>query len=259
MSPRRGWFHILRWLSIRSDFLFLPLALLEQDCAGDGHGAFGDGDGGEDTVGLHVQRDREPAGQRDFEEPEAEEVDDGGGDGVSRAVEGLHHDHEVSVAEVAVADDAQAGRAQGDDGGVVREQANDGGGEEDEDDADRAEEDHVVDAGAPHGLLGALGAACAKVLSDESCGGIAQAPRGQDYEDDDADADGVSGERGSAEDADDADQADPTGVGDGELKNAGEGDANQAQENVGLQANLAFQDAQALGAAHEAVELKFTP
>ena len=37
-------------------------------------------------------------------------VHDGGSDRVAGAVERLHHDHEVGVAEVAVADDAQTRR-----------------------------------------------------------------------------------------------------------------------------------------------------
>ena len=44
------------------------------------------------------RRDGQQVGQRNLQEPEAEEIDDGWRDGVSRAVEGLQHDHAVGVA-----------------------------------------------------------------------------------------------------------------------------------------------------------------
>ena len=174
--------------------------------------------------------DGQRVGQRNLNEPEAEEIHDGRGDGVACAVEGLQHDHAVGVADVAVADDAQARRGQRDDLRVLGEEAHDGLGEDDEEDADAAEEKHVVEAGAPDRFFGAFGLFGAEVLADEGGGGVAESPGRQKDEDDDADGDGVAGECGGAEDADDADQADPAGVGDGELQDAGERDAEQAQQ-----------------------------
>ena len=113
----------------------------------------------------------------------------------------------------------------------MREEAHDGLGEDDEEDADAAEEEHVVEAGAPDGFFGAVGLLCAEILADQRGGGVAESPGRQDDEDDDANGDGVAGKCGGAEDADDADQADPAGVGDGELQDAGERDAEQAQQD----------------------------
>ena len=70
----------------------------------------------------------------------------------------------------------------------------------------------------------------AEVLTDESCGGVAESPRRKNHEDKNADGDGVAGKRGGAKDADDADEADPAGVRDGELQDAGERNAQQAEE-----------------------------
>jgi len=109
--------------------------------------------------------------------------------------------------------------------GIVGEEAKDGLSEKDEEDADGAKEEHVVEAGAPDGFFGAIGLFGAEVLADERGGGIAESPTGENDEDDDADGDGVAGEGGRTEEADDADEADPADVGDGELQNGGDGDA----------------------------------
>ena len=76
----------------------------------------------------------------------------------------------------------------------------------------RAEEDHVVEAGAPDSCFGAFGLLGAEILADQSGGGIAESPGRKDDENHDADGDGVAGHRGGAEDADDADEADPAGL-----------------------------------------------
>ena len=76
-----------------------------------------------DGLGWPASR---PAGSR---EPEAEEIHDGGREGVAGAVEGLQHDHAIGVADVAVADDAQARGGERHDGGVVGKEADDGRGE----------------------------------------------------------------------------------------------------------------------------------
>jgi hypothetical protein len=237
--------------------LALPAAAFEEDDADGGDGAFGDDDGPEDAARVHAEGDREEVGQGNFQEPEAEEIHDGGSDGVSRAVEGLEleHDHAVGVADVAVAENAQAGDGQRDDGGILREKANDRLGEDDEEEADEAEKDHVVQAGAPDGSFGALGLLGAEILADECGGGVAEAPTGHESKDEDADGDGVAGECGRAEDADDAHKADPTGVGDRELQNAGERDAQQAPEDAEVEMDLAAEDADALRAAEETIEL----
>jgi len=70
-----------------------------------------------------------------------------------------------------------------------------------------------------------------------------------------ADGDGVASKCGRAENTDDADKADPTGVRDGELQNAGERNAHQPEQHREVQANLFAQDANALGAAKQAIEL----
>ena len=87
--------------------LTLPAAAAEEDDADGSDEAFGDDDGPEDAAGAHADSDCEEIGQRNFEQPEAEEIHDGGSDGVAGAVEGLEHDHAVGVTDVAVADDAQ--------------------------------------------------------------------------------------------------------------------------------------------------------
>src|ERR1039458_4098077 len=88
------------------DFLFLPAALLEQDCAGGGHGTFGDGNGCKSAIRVHVQRNRQPIGQGDLKQPESKKIYDGRGDRIARAIEGLHHYHKICVAEVPIAHDA---------------------------------------------------------------------------------------------------------------------------------------------------------
>src|SRR5213078_3150843 len=124
----------------------------------------------------------------------------------------LQHHHGVRVADVAVAEYAQRGDRERDDGWIVREETNDRFGESDEEDADDAEKNHVIEAGAPDGFFRAFGLFCAEILADERGGSVAQAPRRKNDEDQDADGDGVAGECGRAEDADDANEADPTGV-----------------------------------------------
>ncbi len=105
-------------------------------------------------------------------------------------------------------------------------------------------------------MFGAFGLLGAEVLADQRGGGVAESPRGEHDEDDDANGDGVAGESGRAEDADDADEADPAGVGDGELQDAasarhGAGAASTAE----IHANLAAEDADAFAATEQAVEL----
>ena len=78
---------------------------------------------------------------------------------------------------------------------------------------------------------------CAEVLADQRGRGVAESPGGKNDEDDDADGDGIAGQGGRAEDADDADQPDPAGVGDGELQDAGERNAEQAEHHARVQAN----------------------
>src|ERR1017187_8562712 len=70
------------------EFLFLPAALLEQDCAGGGHGTFGDGNGCKSAIRVHVQRNRQPIGQGDLKQPESKKIYDGRGDRIARAIEG---------------------------------------------------------------------------------------------------------------------------------------------------------------------------
>src|SRR5260370_11053481 len=128
-------------------------------------------------------------------------------------------------------------------------------GEDDEEEADNTEKNHVVQAGAPDGSLRALGLLSAEVLADEGGGGVAEAPARHEDEDEDANCDRVTGQRRRAEDADDAHEADPTGVRDEELQDASERDAQEANQDAKVDANLATKDADALGAAEQAIEL----
>src|SRR6266850_5924520 len=235
--------------------LALPAAPFKKNDTDRSDKPLGDDDGPKDALGFHADVDRQEVGQGNFQQPESEEIHDGGSDGVTGAVEGLEHDHAVGVADVAVAEDAQAGGSQRNDGRIVREEANDGLGEDDEEEADEPEKDHVVQTGAPDGSLGTLGLLGAEVLSDEGGGGVAESPTGQNNENDDADGDRIAGESCGAEDADDADEADPTGVRDGELENAGERNAQQAPEDAKVETDLAAEDADAFRTAEKAVEL----
>jgi len=235
--------------------LELPAAAAEEDDAGGGDGGLRDHDGPKDATGTHVHGDGEKIGEGYLQQPETEEMHDGRSDGVASAVEGLEHDHAVGIADVAVAENAQAGDGQRDDERVVGEKTNDGLGKDDKEDADDAEENHVVEAGAPDGSFRALGLLGAEILADEGGGSVAEAPAGHQHEDEYANGDGVAGERRRAEDTDDTHKADPTGVGDGELQDAGERNAQQAEQDTEVDAKLVAQDANALRATEEAVEL----
>ena len=87
-----------------------------------------------------------------------------------------------------------------------------GVGEHNEEHADATEKQHVVETGAPHGLLRAVRLFRAEVLPDQRRRGIAQSPRRQNDEDHDANRDRVARERRRSEDADDAHQADPARI-----------------------------------------------
>src|ERR1700730_14463354 len=164
-----------------------------------------------------MQRNGQPVRHGNLEQPEAEEIHDGGSNGVARAVESLHHDHEVGVAKVAVADDAQARSAQRHYGRIVREQADHWFREKYEEDSDYSEKGDIVESGAPHGFLSALGMPGSQVLPDQRSCRVAQTPGRQEHKNDHADGK-VSGEGSRTEDADYAHQADPTGVRDGKLQ-----------------------------------------
>src|SRR5713226_7378633 len=245
----------LTWKIESSDLLALPAATFKEDDAGGSDRAFGNDDGPEDAVGMQTKRNRQEIGQGNFQEPEAEEIHDGGSDGVACAVEGLEHNHAIGVADVAVAENAQAGDGQRDDERIAGEEPDDRFGENDEEDADGAEKDHVVKAGAPDGSFRALGLLGAKVLADQRGGGVAEAPARHQHEDEYANGDGVAREGCRTEDADDADEADPAGVGDGELQNAGERDAQEAEQDAEVEMDLAAEDADAFRAAQETIEL----
>src|SRR6267378_3042613 len=231
--------YVLSQKTGESDLLAFPAAAAEKEDAGGGDGGFRDDDGPKDAVGVQAEGNCQEVSQRNFQEPESEEIHDGGSDGVSRAVEGLQHDHAIGVANVAVAENAQAGDGQGDDQRIAGEETNDRLGENDEKETDAAQKDHVVKAGAPDGSFGALGLLGAEILADESGGGVAEAPAGHEDEDEDADGDGVAGKGRGAKDADDAHEADPTGVGDGELQDAGERDTQEAEQDAEVEMNLA--------------------
>src|SRR4029077_712015 len=148
-----------------------------------------------------------------------------------------------------VAENAQAGDGQRNNERVAGEEANHWFGKDDKENADDTEKNHVVKTGAPDRSLRAFGLPGAEVLADERGGGVAEAPTGHQHEDENANGNGVAGKGRGAEDADDADEADPTGVGDGELQDAGERDAQEAEQDAEVDTNLAAQDADALCAA----------
>src|SRR6266851_34238 len=237
-----------------SDLLDFPAATFEQDDADGGNEAFSDDDGPEDAAGVHTGGNRQEVGQRNFQEPEAEEIHNGGRDGVASAVEGLEHDHAVGIADVAVAENSQAGNSQRNDERIAGEEMDNRFSEDHEEETDDTEKDHVVKASAPDGSFGALGLLGAKVLADEG-GGVAEAPTRHEDEDKNADGDGVAGEGGGTKDADDAHEADPTSVRDHELQYASERDTQQAKQDSEVEMNLAAQDANAFGAAKEPIEL----
>src|SRR5229473_4043994 len=112
-----------------SDLLDFPVATFEQDDADGGNEAFSDDDGPEDAAGVHTGGNRQEVGKRNFQEPEAEEIHDSRSDGVAGAVEGLEHDHAVGIADVAVAENTQAGDRQRDDERIAGEETNDRFGE----------------------------------------------------------------------------------------------------------------------------------
>src|SRR5713226_8758217 len=238
-----------------SDLLDFPAATFEQDDADGGNEAFSDNDRPKDAAGVHTGGNRQEVGQGNFQEPEAEEIHNGGRDGVASTVKGLEHDHAVGIADVAVAENSQAGDGQRNDERIAGEETNNRFGEDHEEQADDAEKDHVVKTGAPDGSFRTLGLLGAEVLANEGGGGVAETPARHEDEDKNADGDGVAGERGGAEDADDAHEADPTSVRDHELQYASERDTQQAKQDSEVEMNLAAQDADALGSAEETIEL----
>src|SRR5262249_32256138 len=73
----------------RSDLLCFPAPSLEQDRAGSRDCPFRNHDGEESSVRLHAHGNRQPVGQWNFQQPEAEEIHDGGRHRVPGAVKGL--------------------------------------------------------------------------------------------------------------------------------------------------------------------------
>src|SRR5438105_15860390 len=105
---------------------------------------------------MQSSRYRQPVSQRNFEEPETEQIDDRWRECISSSVERLEHHHAIGIADVAVTDDAQARCSQRHNARVVREKANDGLAEDHEEHSTGSEENHAVKAGAPHRGVGAL-------------------------------------------------------------------------------------------------------
>jgi hypothetical protein len=241
--------------STRSDALTLPAALLEQDDAGSGDGYFCDDDGKVRAVGVQTGVHCQHVGHRNFQKPKTEEIHDGRCDGVSSSVKRLQHDHSIGVTDVAVTDNSQTRGRERNHRGIVGEKANDGAGEDYENHADDAEKHHIVKPGSPHGGFRALRLPGAEILAYQGGRGVAQAPTGKDDKDYDANGDGVSGQRSGSENADDANQTDPAGVGNGELKDAGDGDSQQSGEYAQVDSQLFAEQPDALGAVQQPVEL----
>src|SRR5690349_16950900 len=174
---------------------------------------------------------------------------------VARAVEGLQHDHAIGVGDVAVAQNAQARGCERKHGGIVGEETDGWRREKKKDYANDVEEQHVVKARAPDRNLRALRLLGTEILADKSGRGVAQAPTGQEDENKNADGDGVTGQSIRAEHAHNAHETDPAGMRNEELQNARERNAQQSQQNAKVHADLFAQNADALGAAQQAVKL----
>src|SRR5580704_1322275 len=235
--------------------LMLPPATTKQNYARQGDGAFRNDDREVGSFRTQAHRDGQPISKRNFEEPESEQVDPGRRDRIAGAVERLQHDHAVGVADVAVAENAQAAGGERNHLGIVSEQADDRLGEEDHEYTHASQEQHVVEAGAPDGSFGTVRLPCPEILADERGGGVAQSPGWQDHEDQDADRNGVAGECSRAEGADDSDQRDPTGVGDRKLQDAGDGDADEAPQDHEVETKMVREAGKPLRTPGEAVEL----
>src|SRR2546429_8005785 len=126
------------------DLLALPTSSPEQKDSRCGDGTFGDHDGDVHAIRAQACGDRQKISQRNLQDPEPEEVNVGWCDRVARAVEGLQHHHAVGVADVPVAQDAQASGGPWHDHRIIGEQTNDRRGKEQKDYADEAEKQHVV-------------------------------------------------------------------------------------------------------------------
>src|SRR5262252_954262 len=118
-------------------------------------------------------------------------MDPSGRDGIARAVKGLEHHHAIGVADISVAQDPQTSGSQRDDRRIAREKTHDGRGKDQKKDANAAEEKHVVEAGAPDRSLCPVGLLGPEILADQRSGGVAQTPAWQEYENENADGDGV--------------------------------------------------------------------
>src|SRR5690242_8666325 len=237
------------------DLLAFPAAAPEEQNSGSSDGAFRDDDRNVHTVRSQMPRDREEIRQGNLEQPEAEEMDPSGRYRIACTVEGLQHNHAVSVGNIAVTQNAQAGGSQRHNRRIVCEETNDGRGKDQKEDADAAKKKHVVEAGAPDRNLRTLRLLRTQVLTNQSGGGVAQTPARQKYENKNADGNGVAGQHRRAEHAGDTHEANPTRVRDHELQNAGQRDAHQPKENANVDAELAAQDTNALGPPQKAIEL----
>src|ERR1019366_2311224 len=109
-------------------------------------------------------RDSQCVGQRDLKQQEPKEIQDGGGEGVSRSIEGLEYHHAIRVADVAYTDDSQAGGGEGNDGGVGGEQANDWPRKQDQEHTFATQKQHVIETGFPNRSLRPLGLLGAEIL-----------------------------------------------------------------------------------------------
>src|SRR5215472_2182572 len=92
-----------------SDLLAFPAAAAEEENPSSRDGAFGDNDGDVNTVRSHMPGNCEVIRQGNFQQPEAEQVYPCGRHGIARAVKGLEHHHAIGIADIAVAQDAEAG------------------------------------------------------------------------------------------------------------------------------------------------------
>src|SRR5260370_19840052 len=68
--------HVLTQKSRKSDLLAFPAAVAKEEDASGGDGGFRDDDGDVDAIGAHLRGDGEDISYGNFQEPEAEEVQD---------------------------------------------------------------------------------------------------------------------------------------------------------------------------------------
>src|SRR5262249_16764100 len=121
----------------------------------------------ESTLRSDLPYAREQVGERDLEQPEAQQVEERRRERVAGAVERLRQDDAVRVEQKSAAHDAQAADAVAGNISVAREGADELRREDKKQEAHESEEHHVVERRAPDRGLGAVGLLRAEILTHE--------------------------------------------------------------------------------------------